>query len=132
MGSPLDIGGENAQARVIKGFQELITRVYPNLRMLQGITYSENDIGKYVRLADQNTLSDDLTPMSEAETEVLSFIQGNNRSGVRTTIKSLLEQFQRKPYGWYYAAVLCILAKLCARGKVEIRKDGDVLEDSEL
>lgn len=132
IGSPLDIGGENAQARIVKGFQELVTRVYPNLRMLQGIAYSENDIGKYVRLADQNTLADDLTPMSEAETEEISFIQGNNRSGVRTTIKSLLEQFQRKPYGWYYAAVLCILAKLCARGKVEIRKDGDVLEDSEL
>ena len=132
IGSPLDIGGENAQTRIVKGFQELVTRVYPNLRMLQGIAYSENDIGKYVCLADQNTLSDDLTPMSEAETEELSFIQGNNRSGVRTTIKSLLEQFQRKPYGWYYAAVLCILAKLCARGKVEIRKDGDVLEDSEL
>ena len=132
MGSPLDIGGENAQARIVKGFQELVTRVYPNLRMLRDIAYSENEIGKYVRLSEQGTLADDLTPMSEAESEELSFIQGNNRSGVRTTIKSLLEQFTRKPYGWYYAAVLCVLAKLCARGKVEIRKDGDVLEDSEL
>ena len=131
-GSPLDIGGENVAARITKGFQELITRVYPQLRMLRGIAYSESDIGKYVRLADQGTLADDLTPMSEAETELLSMIQSNNRSGVRTTIKSLLEQFTRKPYGWYYAAVLCILAKLCARGKVEIRKDGDVLEGSEL
>ncbi|MDR3361375.1 MAG: BREX system P-loop protein BrxC [Desulfovibrio sp.] len=132
MGSPLDIGGDNAQARIIKGFQELITRVYPNLRMLRDIAYSENDIGKYLRLAEQGTLDDGLAPLSEAETEMLSFIQGNNRGGVRTTIKSLLEQFQRKPYGWYYAAVLCILAKLCARGKVEIRKDGDVLEDADL
>ena len=132
MGSQLDIGGENAQARLIKGFQELITRVYPNLRMLRDIAYSENDIGKYVRLAQENTLDDGLTPLTEAETEMLAFIQGNNRGGVRTTIKSLLENFQRKPYGWSYAAVLCLLAKLCARGKVEIRKDGDVLEEADL
>jgi hypothetical protein len=132
MGSPLDIGGENAQTRIIKGFQELITRVYPNLRMLRDIAYSENDIGKYLRLAEQGTLDDNLTPLGEAEAEMLSFIQGNNRGGIRTTIKSLLEQFQRRPNGWYYAAVLCILAKLCARGKVEIRKDGDVLEDADL
>ena len=132
MGSPLDIGGENAQARIIKGFQELITRVYPNLRMLRDIAYSENDIGKYLRLAQQGALEDGLTPLTEAETEMLAFIQGNNRGGVRTTIKSLLEEFQRKPYGWHYAAILCLLAKLCARGKVEIRKDGDVLEDADL
>lgn len=132
MGSPLDIGGENAQARIIKGFQELITRVYPNLRMLRDIAYSENDIGKYLRLAQQGTLDDGLTPLTEAETEILAFIQGNNRGGVRTTIKSLLENFQRKPYGWSYAAVLCLLAKLCARGKIEIRKDGDVLEEADL
>ena len=132
MGSPLDIGGENAQVRIIKGFQELITRVYPNLRMLRDIAYSENDISKYLRLAQQGTLDDELTPLSEAETEMVAFIQGNNCGGVRTTIKSLLEEFQRKPYGWYYAAILCLLAKLCARGKIEIRKDGDVLEGADL
>jgi hypothetical protein len=51
---------------------------------------------------------------------------------VRTTLKNLLEKFERKPYGWYYAAVLCTLAKLCARGKVELRADGNLLEDDEL
>ena len=63
---------------------------------------------------------------------MLAFIQSNNRGGVRTTLKSLLEKFERKPYGWYYAAILCTLANLCARGKVEVRLDGNILEDSEL
>ena len=131
MGSPLDIGGGNAQARLMKGFQELVTRVYPNLRMLRGVAYAETDIGTYLRPADQGALDDGLTPLSEAETESLSFLQANSRSGVRTTIKSLLDQFTRKPYGWHHAAVLCILAKLCARGKVEIRKDGGILDDAD-
>jgi hypothetical protein len=51
---------------------------------------------------------------------------------VRTTLKNLLEKFERKPYGWYYAAVLCTLANLCARGKVEVRTDGNLLEEDEL
>lgn len=51
---------------------------------------------------------------------------------MRTTLKNLLEKFERKPYGWYYAAVLCTLANLCARGKVEVRTDGNLLEDDEL
>jgi hypothetical protein len=51
---------------------------------------------------------------------------------VRTTLKNLLENFARKPYGWYYAAVLCTLANLCARGKVEVRADGNLLEEDNL
>ncbi|MNV17063.1 hypothetical protein D3C71_1078440 [compost metagenome] len=62
----------------------------------------------------------------------MAFIQSNNRGGVRTTLKNLLEKFERKPYGWYYAAVLCTLANLCARGKVEVRTDGNLLEEDEL
>ena len=132
MGSPLDLGAENAQARVFKGFQELITRVYPNLRMLRGVTYAQADVGKYLKQAEQGILIDEAAALSEAESETLIFIAGNQRGGIRTSVKSLVEQFQRKPYGWYYAAILCILAKLCARGKVEIRRDGDLLEGTEL
>ena len=63
---------------------------------------------------------------------MLSFLQSNNRGGVRTTLKGLIEKFERKPYGWYFAAVLCTLAHLCARGKIEVRIDGNVLEDDAL
>ncbi len=74
----------------------------------------------------------DATSLAESEQELLAFIQSNNRGGVRTTLKNLLEKFERKPYGWYYAAVLCTLANLCARGKVEVRTDGNLLEEDEL
>ena len=49
---------------------------------------------------------------------MLAFIQSNPRSGVRTTMQSLVK-FERKPYGWYLAAIQCTAAKLYARGKVE-------------
>ena len=131
-GADIEIGSEDAQVRVLHGFHELISHVYPNLRMLRGITYTENDIAKCLKQSQQGLFGNDATSLAESEQELLAFIQSNNRGGVRTTLKNLLERFERKPYGWYYAAVLCTLANLCARGKVEVRFDGNLLEEDDL
>ena len=131
-GYDIEIGSEDAQTRVVGGFHELISRAYPNLRMLRGITYTESDIAGYLKHSRHELFANDVTSLPEPEQELLAFIQSNSRVGVRTTLKNLLEKFERKPYGWYYAAVLCTLAKLCARGKVEVRTDGNLLEEDEL
>ncbi|MHB1563766.1 MAG: BREX system P-loop protein BrxC [Leptospirillum sp.] len=131
-GAGIEIGSEDVQTRVLCGFHELISRAYPNLRMLRGITYTENDIAKCLKYSQQGLFGNDATSLAESEQELLAFIQSNNRGGVRTTLKNLLEKFERKPYGWYYPAILCTLANLCARGKVEVRTDGNLLEEDEL
>lgn len=134
-GADVEISSEDARARVQRGFQELVTRSYPNLRMLRGITYTENDIAKCLKNTQNTQLGlfgNDAASLSEPEQELLAFIQRGNRDGVRTTLKNLLEKFERKPYGWYYAAVLCTLANLCARGKIEVRTDGNLLEEDAL
>ena len=131
-GNDIEIGSEDAQTRILRGFHELISRAYPNLRMLRGITYTENNIGNIIKHSQEGLFGNDATSLAESEQELLAFIQSNNRGGVRTTLKNLLEKFERKPYGWYYAAVLCTLASLCARGKVEVRTDGNLLEEDEL
>lgn len=131
-GSEIEISGEDPQTRISRGFHELITRAYPNLRMLRGVNYTENDVAKCLKYSEDGLFGNDMTSLAESEQEVLAFIQSNTRNGIRTTLKGLLEKFERKPYGWYYAAVLCTLANLCARGKVEVRSDGNILEEDEL
>ena len=131
-GADVEVANEDPQTRIIRGFHELIARSYPNLRMLRGVSYAENDIGSCLKRAEDGLFGNDATALAESEQEVLAFIQSDNRRGVRTTLKGLLEKFERKPYGWYYAAILCTLANLYARGKVEVRLDGNILEDSEL
>lgn len=131
-GSDIEIGSEDAQSRIVRGFHEVITRAYPNLRMLRGINYTENQISTILNNRQGTLEGEGVTSLAESEQEVLAFIQSNNRGGVRTTLKSLLEKFGRKPYGWHYASVLCTLANLCARGKVEVRTDGNLLEEDEL
>ncbi len=128
----VDVSSNDGQTRMLKGFYQLIETTYPNLRMLRDVPYSENDIGKYLRQGQDGLLGNDATSLTEPEQELLAFIQSNGRSGVRTTVKSLLERFERKSYGWYYAAILCNLALLCARGKVEVRQDSNPLEGDSL
>lgn len=131
-GSEIEINGEDPQARITRGFHELIVRAYPNLQMLRGISYKEDQI-KAILHERQGTLEGiGVTFLSEAAQELLAFIQSNNRNGVRTTLKNLIDKFERKPYGWYYAAILCTLANLCARGKVEARTDANILEGDDL
>ncbi|WP_419584625.1 hypothetical protein, partial [Thiolapillus sp.] len=127
-GADVDVGGEDTQSRITKGFYELIERTYPNLSMLRGIEYKESDVSRYLEGTGLD-LGDNL---SEQEQEVLAFVQSNQRGGVRTTLKSTLEKFERKPYGWYYAAILCTVAMLSARGKLELRSDSDILEEDQL
>lgn len=128
----VDVSGEDGQSRVLKGFDHLIQTTYPNLRMLRDVPFNEADIGKHLRMVEDGLLANDATSLTEPEQELLAFIQSNARSGVRTTVKSLIERFERKNYGWYYAAILCNLALLCARGKVEVRQDSNSLEHEAL
>ena len=130
-GQQLEIGSSDGVRRVLQGFQELIARTYPNLRMLRGVSYREEEI--VLHLQPSPTLfGEEGANLSEAEQEMLAFVQTNSRNGLRTTMQGLVNRFERKPYGWYLAAIQCILAKLCARGKVEVRLDSNVLEGKPL
>ena len=132
-GDEIEISAKDPQLRIVQAFSSLILKVYPNLRMLSGINYREEDIGKYLKQAEGDSLfGSDTALLSEPEQEMQAFVQANRRNGVRTTLKTLVERFERKPYGWQLAAVLCILAKLCARGKIEVRSNSDMIEDNDL
>ena len=131
-GTAMESNSEEAMTRIQRGFQELVTRTYPNLRMLRGVTYTENDLPKHLKRAGDGLFGNDATTLAESEQELLAFISSNHRGGVRTSLKTVLEKFERKPYGWSYAAVLCTFASLCARGKVEVRTDSNLLEEAEL
>ncbi|NLQ06406.1 BREX system P-loop protein BrxC [Cylindrospermopsis raciborskii] len=126
--SDVEVGGEDPQNRIVKGFQHLIVKVYPNLQMLQGMVYMEDHVSKVLTQPGQ------LFPenFSEPEQEVFACIQSNRTVGVRTTLKTLTDKFERKPYGWHYAAILHNVAGLCARGKLEVRLDSNLLDGDEI
>jgi hypothetical protein len=130
-GQDLEQPGADAKTRIVRGFHELLVRAYPNLRMLRGINYTEADIANCLQ-PSATLFGGDAALVSEAESEMLAWVQSNNRSGLRTTLLGLVNRFESKPYGWYLAAIQCTVAKLCARGKIEARQDANILEGSDL
>ena len=130
-GRDLEISSGDPKTRIVRGFHALLVRAYPNLRMLRGIDYTQQDVATFLE-PGVTMFGDQAATFSEAEQEVLAFVQGNNRQGLRTTMLSLAHHFERKPYGWYLAAIQGIVAKLLARGKLEIQRDAHILEGDEL
>ena len=130
-GDELDIGGEEPQERIVKGFQGLIDKVYVNLSMLRGVTYSEADIAKATS-PESGLFGHDGEGLTEAEQDVLNYVQGQSRNGVKVSVKYLIERFGAKPYGWPTNAVLCLVASLSGKGKLEARSDSSVLEGLDL
>lgn len=125
-GSYIEVGGDDPQNRILKGFEDLILKTYPNLQMLRGMVYTEKDLSEALNKPEQ------LREDTEPEQEVLASIQRNKDLGVRTTLKTLIDKFERKPYGWHHAALLHNVASLCARGKLEVRWDSNLLDGNEL
>lgn len=125
-------GSQDALARVTDGFQELISRTYPQLKLLGGRTYGEQQIGTALNpdsgLIDGHAVSA-LKPPAE---EVLSLILRKDNSGEQVTVKTAVDAFQGKPYGWDLASTEVVLAHLIGTAKITITMDGNVLTRSEV
>lgn len=130
-GDELDIGGEDPQERIVKGFQGLVDKVYVNLPMLRGVTYAEADILK-AATPESGLFGNTGEGLTEAEQDVFNYVQGQAKNGVKVSVKYLLERFGGKPYGWPTTAVLCLAASLSGKSKLEARSDGAVLEREDL
>lgn len=128
-GEEIETSSRDPKVRLAVGFEELVRKAYPNLRMLGNATFSENDLEIILDAASSLFNGEDL---SEAEQEELSSVHRSQAQAARLTVKALVEQFEKRPYGWPYPAVLCILAHLCAKAKVECTRDAALLEGREL
>lgn len=126
-GAELELNGEDPQERLTRAFETLIDKVYTNLPMLRSVSYGEADLGKACRV-DGGLFGAEGSGLTEPEQEVLNRVQAEMRVGVKVSVNSLVERFGAKPYGWPAMAVLCIVGSLVARGKVEARVDGELLE----
>lgn len=117
---------------VINAFQNLIKSVYPNLRMLNNISYSEDTFKQVVSGTADDLFKNDDQTISEAENEILTIINRRKNQSDRTTLADLKTHFSKRPYGWYQNAVWTLVAKLYKRGKIELKKDANTLEDMEV
>lgn len=125
-----DTNVTDANQRICNAFQLLIAKVYPYLKMLGGVSYSEQDIGRC--LDNSQIVADYSLALSEAEQEVFSHINTQAREGKKSTVQDLIDKFSKKPYGWGFYAILCQLAKLYTQARIEVFGDATSLENGAL
>lgn len=123
---------QDALARVTDGFQELIARTYTQLRLLDGVTYTEQQVAA---AADPDKGLFDAQAWSKLAApgeEVLSFILRKQGIGEQVTVKSVVDAFQVKNYGWSLISIEVVVAYLTGVGKVSLTMDSNPLKRSEV
>jgi energy-coupling factor transporter ATP-binding protein EcfA2 len=131
-GSEFESNITDPVGRISAGFEVLIDTVHINLRMVSGSNFNEAQISSILTTTQDSLFETGVGAMLEAETELLGFVQREAQKGVRTTLKSVIEYFEKAPNGWPLVAIQCLLARLCARGKLEARKDSELLQQKPL
>lgn len=126
------VASSDALGRVTEGFQSLVSRTYTQLQLLGGVTYSEQQVAGAANpdngLFDEE-LSSQLVQPSE---EILSSVIRKEALGEQVTMKTIVDTFQTKPYGWDLASIEVLVASLVGRSKITLTVDGNVLKRTEV
>ena len=123
---------QEALARVTDGFQDLVSRTYTQLKLLGGITYSEQQVAGAADPESGLFDPDQWSKLAAAGDEVHSFITRKEGKGEQVTVKAIVDAFQAKPYGWDLASIEVITASLIGASKVTLTVDGNSLKRSEV
>lgn len=121
----------DALGRVTEGFQELVNRTYTQLKLLGGVGYTEQQVAAVANpdsgLFDAAVFS----KLDQPAQEVLSTILRKDGQGEQVTMKTIVDTFQAKPYGWDLASTEVVVASLIGNSKITLTVDGNVLKRSE-
>ena len=126
-------GSHDAVARITDGFQDLVARTYTQLSLLGGASYSEQQVARFAN-PDQSGLIQDpsLSTLATPGEEVLSHVLRRDRLGEQVTVKSIVDTFQAKPYGWDLASIEVVIAWLVGASKIALTVDANAIKRSEI
>lgn len=123
---------QDALVRVTDGFQDLISRTYTQLKLLDGRTYNEQQVAGAANPDGGLFDAGDASKLFAPSEEVLSFVLRKEALGEQVTVKTIVDSFTAKPYGWDLASIEVLIAFLIGTSKVTLTVDGNVLKRSEV
>jgi hypothetical protein len=122
---------QDAVGRVTDGFQELVSRTYLNLKLLNGKVYSEQYVAEVINNDGKLFEGPDLSVLASPAAEVESWIKLQSNGSEQVTIKKLVSRFESKPHGWDLGSIEVVLAWLVAAGKVALSVDSNPVSRTE-
>lgn len=124
--SILNVGGGDHTARFNQAFTQMINLIYPN----RGIVQANYTIQKVHSIVMDSSQFD--TGTDAIATEVLSHINMMRGQYHKIDLKSIIERYQRRPFGWPLYAVLAAVAMLYRADHIEIRQNGSIINKRDL
>jgi len=120
----------DGKTRLIESAQDLIKVAYPKLSLLGNAQLDESQLRRIMSSnLNLSLFGGDVSVISQAEQEVLNFINRRKNQNERTTLTDLRGHFSGKPYGWRMISTFCIVAQLFKRGKVEPKQATNILDE---
>ncbi|MEG1287669.1 MAG: BREX system P-loop protein BrxC [Clostridium sp.] len=131
-GSLIEIKEKEAADRINEGLKTLVDVTYKKFSYIKKNISSSKEIIDF--LNSDNHVQIGLNPLDEepnklAIDEVLRFIERYS-IGSSVTVKSILSEFSKKPYGWEDLDIQGIIAKLFKEQKVKLECSGENITTS--
>lgn len=126
----ISANGPTAIDRIERAFQDLVKRSYPALRMLK-VRYSQESLKKILFPSD-DLYGEGGCDRTEAESEMLSWLQRKKASSQTVTLGAIEEEFRKGQYGWYEWATLCVVALLFVHQDIELMRSTEVLSTQDV
>ncbi len=119
------------KSKIAACFDELAIRTYSSRDMIASMgNITEADIPKFLK--KEATIPGFPATPTEAEQEILAFARMNEQKGIRSTMKTVMERFEGKPYGWPLGIIECLVARLWANGHLDASLSGIELNEMTL
>ncbi|WP_343336882.1 BREX system P-loop protein BrxC [Terrisporobacter petrolearius] len=131
-GNLVEIKEKEATDRINKGLRTLVDVTYNKFSYIKKNISSSKEIIDY--LNKENHVQLGLNPLDEepnklAIDEVLRFVERYS-IGSSVTVKSIITEFSKKPYGWEELDIQSLIAKLFKEQKVKLECSGENITTS--
>ncbi len=121
-GTQLDIKEKDAKDRLTEALRAMVKQDYYKLDLVSFFYNDQKTISEVLDNNAQSLFDEDITQESNyaAYKEIFEKIKNDKSLGRRVTVKSLIDHFSKKPYGWRELDVLGMVASLWKKQLLQI------------
>ncbi|HZX21370.1 MAG TPA: BREX system P-loop protein BrxC, partial [Clostridia bacterium] len=129
----IDIKSRNPVERINSGLRILIDSIYDKLNYITEFVESTKDLHDLLFADDTQIgfLGDEGIPNKLAIDEIVHYIDRNTQRHIPITMKTILDQFIRPPYGWLPDDIRGIIIRLFKSQEIKMQLGGDYLNTSD-
>jgi hypothetical protein len=121
-GARLSTGGTDPREVLTLALRTLVDNGYQKLGYINKPHLTEGDLTRALTSGDDGVDLNGQVPNQMALSEIERHLNEQAVRNLRVTLRSLVEGFSRRPFGWSETEILGLTATLVARGQADLRR----------